>query len=84
MRPDQVSVIIISPAVIKSPHVHRALLLECFSLNINPDVDESQYIEEEAPEVAVDHKDMKYDNKGHQDSSGTIFQKNQILNECEQ
>ena len=76
MRPDLLSVIIISPVVIKSPHVHRALLMECFTLNINPDVDENQDGEEEAPEVAVDHKDMKNDNEGHQDSNGAMFYKN--------
>ena len=76
MRPDLLSVIILSPVVIKSPHVHRALLMECFTLNMNPDFDENYYGEEEAPEVAVDDKDMKYDNEGHQDSNGAIFYKN--------
>ena len=76
MSQNQLKVIMNSPIVIKSPHVQRAEVIECFSLNINPDVDENYDIEEEAPEIAVDHKDNKYDNERHQDSSGAIFYKN--------
>ena len=73
MSPNQLKVIMNSPVMIKSPHVQRAELIECFSLNINTDVEENEDGKEEAPEVAVDHKDIKYDNEEHQDSSGAIF-----------
>jgi hypothetical protein len=57
MSPIQLKLIMNSPVVIKSPHVQRAELIECFALKINPDVEENEDGKDEAPEVAEDHKD---------------------------
>jgi hypothetical protein len=65
-----------SPVVINSQHVQRAELIGSFALNINPDAEDNEDGEEEAPEVDVDNQDDKSDNEGDQEPRGAIFEEN--------
>jgi hypothetical protein len=56
--------------------VQRAELIGSFTLNINPDAEDNEDGEEEAPEVDVDNQDDKSDNEGDQEPRGAIFEEN--------